>query len=256
MDKKPSVKRLHGVRRLPYEESAAPRARGGRIAAVVISAALALGYPPAHSAQGLFLDLMHGGWLHEQESRFLPGSYYFTKGNEYFRRDDPRSALRCWEIAAGWAMKDAQYNLGIAYFKGLGVPVDRPRGLAWLALAAERKDAQFTESAAAAWDQVGPAEHDQANAIWRELRKRYADAVALPLAEQRFNNEMAQITGSRVGMPGHVNVWTSKGMIDVATYKKELQDAADVALGHLPRARVDVGPLQALDDAPSPQAHD
>jgi TPR repeat protein len=254
MDEKPLAKATNWVCRSHYKKSVAPIPGGGRVAATVISAILGLGHPPAVLSQAIFDTMMHGGWLHEQESRFLPGSYYFTKGNDYFRRDDPSSALHCWEIAAGWAMKDAQYNLGIAYFKGLGVPADRPRGLAWLALAAERKDAQFTESLAAAWDQVGPTEHDQANAIWRELRMRYADAVALPAAERRFNNEMAQITGSRVGMPGHVKVWTSKGMIDVATYRKDMQEAADVAFGHLPRARVDVGPLQALDDAPSPQA--
>jgi len=225
-------------------------------AVAALAILLQLGQPPAVFAQGIFETMQHGSWLREQESRFLPGSYHFTKGNDYLRRGDPDSALHCWEIAAGWAMKDAQYNLGIAYFKGIGVAVDRPRGLAWLALAAERKDAQFTESLAAGWDQASDAEHDQANAIWRELRKRYADAVALPLAEQRFNNEIAQITGSRVGMPGHVRVWTPKGMLDAASYKKQLQESADLAFGRLPRARVDVGPLQTLDDgqaSPAPE---
>lgn len=99
-------------------------------------------------------DLLHGGFLHEQESRFLPGAYYFTKGNEYLHRGDTAEAIRLWQISAGWAMKEAQYNLGIAFFKGEGVPQDRPLGLAWLALAAERKDPAFEESLAAAWDEA------------------------------------------------------------------------------------------------------
>jgi len=151
-------------------------------------------------------------------------------------------------------MKDAQYNLGIAYFKGIGVPLDRPRSLARLALAAERKDAQFTRaSLAAGWDQASVADHDQANAIWRELLERYADAVALPLAEQRFHHEIAQITGSRVGMPGHVTIWTPMATLDAASYKKQPQQAADLAFGHLPRARVDVGPLQHWMTTRQPQ---
>jgi hypothetical protein len=185
--------------------------------------------------------------LNEEEARFTPGLYYFHKGCDYYGRGDHAAAIHAWQVAAGWAMKDAQYDLGIAYYRGRGIEVDRPRGLAWLALAAERKDEVFVTSLAAAWDEATEAEHAQANAIWRELRKRYADAVALPKAENRYRQEVAQITGSRVGMPGHVSIWTrSLGRVDVAWFKTEMQERADRNFGKLPVGRVDIGPLQPV----------
>lgn len=190
-----------------------------------------------------------GADLQEGESRALPGMYYFQKGNEYSKRGSTEAAIDLWKIAAGWAMKDAQYNLGITYFKGAGVPADRPLGLAWLALAAERKDATFSRSLAAAWDESSPAEHALANARWRELRERYADGVALPLAKRRYESEVAQITGSRAGISGHVRVWTPGGDYDGAVYKARLQQQADIAFGRAPRGEVEVGTLRALDKA-------
>jgi hypothetical protein len=211
------------------------------------------GVPHTASAQFSTLKaLSTGGGLHEEEARFLPGMYYFHKGCEYYQRGEVESAIHAWEIAAGWAMKDAQYDLGIAYFKGYGVAVDRPRGIAWLALAAERKDEAFETSLAAAWDEATPDEHNRANEIWRELAKQYGDAVTLPRAQNHFNAELNQITGSRVGMPGHVTVWSrTKGNLDGANYKAEWQRLAARNFGNLPVGTVDVGPLEpVIDDVP------
>ena len=185
--------------------------------------------------------------LDEEEARFVPGLYYFHKGCDYYGRGDHAGAMHAWEVAASWAMKDAQYDLGIAYYRGRGVAVDRPRGLAWLALAAERKDEAFVTSLAAAWDEATEQEHAEANAIWRELRRKYADEVALPKAENRYRQEVAQITGSRVGMPGHVSIWTrALGRVDVAWFKSEMQERADRNFGKLPVGRVDIGPLEPV----------
>ncbi len=220
---------------------------------LVLASALACICPNAAGVD--IRDLQRGGFLHEDESRFLPGAYYFTKGNEYFHRGKPEAAVRLWMISAGWAMKDAQYNLGIAHFKGEGIPQDRPLGLAWLALAAERKDPQFDESLAAAWDDASPDERERANEIWRDLRKRYADDVALPVAERRFDSELAQITGSRVGMPGSVTVWTRDGVVDGALLRKRLRAEADLYFGRAPRGQVTVGPLQFADAPTSGPDH-
>jgi TPR repeat protein len=223
---------------------------------ICLLALMSAAQPAAAQVFDGMYQLMHGGALHEEESRFLPGRYYFRKGNEYRQRGQSAMAVDLWTRAAGWAMKDAQYNLGISYFKGEGMSADRPRGLAWLALAAERKDAAFNESLAAAWDESTPLEREQANAIWRQLRERYADSVALPLARRRFDAEMAQITGSRVGMPGHVHILAQGGDFDVAVYKKQLDQAAGLDFGRLPRGRVDIGPVQTLTDPPPPPGRD
>jgi hypothetical protein len=191
----------------------------------------------------------------EEEARFLPGLYYFHKGCDYYRRGDASAAIDMWQLAASWAVKDAQYDLGIAYFRGRGVAIDKPRGLAWLALAAERKDAEFERSLAAAWDDATAEDHARANEIWRGLRGKYGDATALVRAEHRYKNEIDNITGSRVGMPGHVQIWTnsSAGFIDVATYKASIQALADRNFGTLPTGTVDVGPLTSILDEPPPK---
>ena len=38
-----------------------------------------------------------------------------------------------YETSASWAYKPAHYNLAVMYAKGEGVPVDRPRAMAWAA---------------------------------------------------------------------------------------------------------------------------
>jgi hypothetical protein len=191
----------------------------------------------------------------EEESRFLPGLYYFHKGCDYYRRGSAETAIEMWELAASWAVKDAQYDLGIAYFRGRGVAIDKPRGLAWLALAAERKDEEFERSLAAAWDDATAEDHAKANEIWRGLRGKYGDATALVRAENRYKYEVDNITGSRVGTPGHVQIWTnsSAGFIDVATYKASIQALADRNFGKLPTGTVDVGPLTSILDEPPQQ---
>jgi len=234
-----------------YSRSIDPLAGGKRTALVI---ALCCACVPCVVSLPVFAQgvsgLSTGGWLHEEEARFLPGLYYFHKASEYSERGETEAAMHAWEVAAMWAMKDAQYNLGIAYFRGLGVTVDRPRGLAWLALAAERKDAKFDESLAAAWDEATPTERDRANAIWRELRERYADAAALPRAQNRFRSEINQITGSRVGMPGHVLVWTPQnGNQEVVSYRTGLEQLAQLNFGKEPEGRVDVGPLESAGDS-------
>jgi len=147
--------------------------RAGVTLLILIAAALACPIAPRAQMGGGMRTMGNPSGivgLNEEEARVLSGLYYFHKGCEYYKRGQPEAAMHAWEVAAGWAMKDAQYNLGIAYFRGRGVDVERPRGLAWLALAAERKDEAFETSLAAAWDEGTPEEHDRANAIWRELR--------------------------------------------------------------------------------------
>jgi TPR repeat protein len=169
--------------------------------------------------------------VQEETARFLPGLYYFQKGLDYYKKGQAPAAVEAWQVAAGWAMKDAQYNLGLAYFKGSGVTEDRPRGLAWLALAAERKDATFQGSLATAWESASDAEHQQANAIWRELKKQYGDETALPRARKRFDVEVGQLSGSHVGSGSAKVVSRTMGQMDASTYREKLEELAEQNFG-------------------------
>ncbi|HKE49658.1 MAG TPA: hypothetical protein VKB52_16450 [Rhodanobacteraceae bacterium] len=169
--------------------------------------------------------------LQEETARFLPGIYYFQKGLDYYKKGQSQAAVDAWLVSAGWAMKDAQYNLGLAYFKGGGVAADRPRGLAWLALAAERKDPTFQGSLATAWDGASEAEHQQANALWRELKKQYGDEAALPRARKRFDTEVGQLSGSHVGSSSAKVMSRTMGLMDSASYREKLEELAQQNFG-------------------------
>ncbi|SFW55443.1 SEL1-like repeat protein [Luteibacter sp. UNCMF366Tsu5.1] len=125
--------------------------------------------------------------------RLLPGDYYFCAGvRDYGQRHDGR-AMERFRDAAFWASKPAQYVLGLMYFNGDHGKVNRPLGVAWLALAAERHDPLYESAFARAYLASSSEERAQADAYWRDLRKQYADPVAGRRARQRYLAEMRMI---------------------------------------------------------------
>jgi len=176
-------------------------------------------------AQVMFFDSAQPIKLEEEIARYLPGVSFFQKGLDAYKKGQIAAAIDAWQSSAGWAMKDAQYNLGLAYFKGSGIAADRPRGLAWLALAAERKNPTMQASLAAAWDGATDAEHQQANAIWRDLKKQYGDDVALPKAKKRFETELGQIA------PNQRVVSRTMGAMDGKAYREKLEAFAEKNFG-------------------------
>ena len=204
--------------------------RTARLARSSIGIAVALAALLAASpvrAQVMLFDSAQPMKLQEEIAPYLPGVSFFQKGLDAYRKGQHAAAIDAWQASASWAMKDAQYNLGLAYFKGIGVAADRPRGLAWLALSAERKNPTMQTSLAAAWDGATDAEHQQANAIWRDLKKQYGDDVALPKARKRFEMEVAQLGGS-----GNQRVVSrTMGAMDVKTYREKLEALAEQNFG-------------------------
>lgn len=131
-----------------------------------------------------------------------PGEYYFRIGASAFVRKDYKYAIDMYRVAASWAYKPAEFNLGVIYARGQGVPVDLPRAMAWMALAAERNDAEYVQGREVVYSQLTKEQFEQANAIWRELRKTYGDETALARAKQRWAQVRANATGSHVGSVG------------------------------------------------------
>lgn len=125
--------------------------------------------------------------------RFLPGDYYFCSAARNYWSGNEGLARESLKNAARWASKPAQYALGVMYFNGDHAQRNRPLGLAWLALAAERHDPSYEPTFISAYGQVTPQELAQANAYWKDLKETYADAVAAPRAERRFDREYQQI---------------------------------------------------------------
>ncbi len=68
------------------------------------------------------------------------GSAAFRLGNRHLLASDAMKAIRCYQLAAAAGHAGAQYNLGLMYLKGEGVPRGALHGLEWLAIAADNGD--------------------------------------------------------------------------------------------------------------------
>lgn len=184
--------------------------------------------------------------VNEPSSREGSGNYFLTLGEREFARGRPKRAFAHWELSAYWGHKIAQYNMGLMYFKGVGVTRDRARGLAWLTLAAERGDVPFVKALAWARARTEPADADRAQAILEELSTRYADAVALPRAHTIWLLDSRMSTGSPIGMPvGPLLVQGPGGEEDGMNRQRRLQQRGPYESSLYPR--VEVGDLRSLE---------
>ena len=134
------------------------------------------------------------------------GEAYFLRGAEAYRKADFKFAIQMYEVAASWAYKPAEYNLGVIYARGQGTALDLPRAMAWMALAAERNDGHYVEARETVYASLSKEQFEQANAIWRELKKTYGDEIALRRAKARWAEVKSNMTGSRVGSVGPLSV--------------------------------------------------
>ena len=125
--------------------------------------------------------------------RFLPGEYYFCDAARDYWAGNMGRAVQILGYSAEWANKPAQYALGVMYFNGDRIPMNRPLGIAWLAIAAERHDPQYEAVFVSAYKSATAEERKQANAYWRNMRPVYSDKVAAVRAIKRYNRAMSPI---------------------------------------------------------------
>jgi hypothetical protein len=138
---------------------------------------------------------------------FLPGEYYFCIGSQAFAKGDTLAAKARMQDAARWASKPAQYILGLMYLNGDTGERDPAKGVAWLAISAERHDVAYERAFLAEFAKLNPEQRKQANAYWRDLKKDYTDDVAGRRAERRFTAGMkdmrdADFAGNDVFLDG------------------------------------------------------
>lgn len=139
------------------------------------------------------------GNFNTPEADGRPGEYYFQLGVNAYNKHDYAHAIAMYKVAASWAYKPAEFNLGLIYFQGLGVPADKPRGAAWMSLAAERGARKSEKARDLMLGKLGKSEFDKTFAIWQELKPIYGDEVALARAKARWAQVKASKTGTRVG---------------------------------------------------------
>jgi hypothetical protein len=164
-----------------------------------------IGTASAPSSWGAVGPMAPGSYLQgppDPPGRIFPGKYFEYKAQFYLRKADYKGALRMFEQAGYWADKRAQYNAGMMYYKGIGVPADRMRGVAWLGIAAENHDDLSDSALQTTYASLSAEEKQQAELIFSELNEKYGDAVTVPRALKQFNVETRSVVGSRVGFRG------------------------------------------------------
>jgi len=176
--------------------------------------AFALGIAFSLPASAQFNGFGNNLVLSDPPGRVFPGKYFEYKAQFYLHKHDYRAALEMFELAGFWANKRAQYNAGIMYFNGIGVPVDKARGAAWLGIAAENHDDLSIATLQTAYTELSANEKQQAQNIWQDLDAKYGDAKAIPRALHNFGVETANVTGSHVGFMGNNLVISEKGSDD------------------------------------------
>ena len=94
----------------------------------------------------------------------------FDEGVAAYNRGDYATAIREWRPLAKQGVADAQYNLGVMYGEGLGVPQDYAKAVGWWRKAAEQghATAQYNLGVAYHNGEGVPQNYAQAH-MWHNL---------------------------------------------------------------------------------------
>ncbi|MBE1159052.1 hypothetical protein [Dyella acidiphila] len=188
--------------------------------------------------------------------KLLPGEYHYCVAVHDWQRGNNRSGLSEAKYAATWGEKRAQFALGVDYFNGRrGLTADKVQGLAWLTLAAERKDPYYASILSSARAQSTPAQQQQADALVATMLPDYGDAKVAAYAERRFRAQWWEIRQQvwDTASASHMDPWSINtafaidglGVVQPMIALRKLQDAGTTYFdgwgGH-----VTVGPLIPL----------
>ena len=103
----------------------------------------------------------------------------FNKGLTAAQSGDFATALKEWKPLAGQGDADAQYNLGLMYLNGWGVPQDDKEAVYWYKLAAEQGDAKAQYNLGVMYDVGEGVPQDDKEAVrWYTLAAEQEHAKA------------------------------------------------------------------------------
>jgi TPR repeat protein len=175
---------------------------------------------------------------------YLPGKYFKLKADKYLDKDDPRQALEMYQHAAYYGNRDAQYALAMLYLKGADkVPIDIPRGVAWLQLAVAYKSTPAMDALQKISSGLSEAQRTAASEIFRKI----GEDDSIDHTRQRVHARFVMERGVLIATAnGNSSVCTPDGgskRMDkyLAEKEEEYSDYYSTMYG-----TVDVGPLQSL----------
>lgn len=135
-----------------------------------------------------------------------PNEEYRLHGLVAYAQRDYALAVRHFERAAYFADKHSQHYLSLMHWHGIGVPTDHVLGYAWADLAAERGSTKLLLLREKMWQQLSLDEQSGVHARGADLYARYGDGIAKRRTENVMRRFANNVTGSRVGWVGQVEV--------------------------------------------------
>jgi hypothetical protein len=179
----------------------------------------------------------------------------------------PELAIGAFRRAARYADKPSQSMLGELHWIGNGTAVDRALGYVWMDLAAERGYPLLVAKREHYWRSMNDAERARALEIGPELYAEFGDDVARPRLARQLRQGLREITGSRVGHVGNLQVvvstnatWdfvTGDNYYDRKYWQPEMYFAwQDETWNKHANGVVDVGPVAVPTGGAAPRGDD
>jgi hypothetical protein len=194
-----------------------------------------------------------------------PDMKYRLLGMKAYDQKNYEDALRFFKRASFFADKPSQGMVAEMLWKGEGAPRDPALAYAWMDLASERGYAGFMGLRERYWNTLDASERQRALVEGEAVYARFGDAAAKPRYETQLRRGRTQITGSRTGFAGNVQIIipgpSGEQSIDGSKfYDERYWDAKKYwaytdQMWAAPRiGRVEVGGVEQVDAAEPPKA--
>lgn len=189
---------------------------------------------------------------------YHPDIDFRGKGLRAFQDGFLGDAVTYFTKAARYADKASQAMIGEMHWNGNGVPQDRALAYAWMDLAAERLYPTFLANRERYWQALSEAERERAIEVGLPLYEEYGDDVAKPRLERELRRGQRNITGSRVGFVGAleiriagpggepISISGEQYYADKYWRAERYWEWTDEIWSAPPKGRVDVGELERL----------
>ena len=128
-----------------------------------------------------------------------PDRIHYEAAVRSYKRGFNDHAREQFQLAAEWGNKNAQFNLALMHFSGIGVAADKILGTAWALLADERGDGRFRATRLEMMQLLAPEERQRAITRANELKTSYGDFQALEKRAKWVRKQKRELTGSRTG---------------------------------------------------------
>ena len=154
--------------------------------------------PPDPTADPL---MMTAGFL-----SWHPDLRYRLHGLEAMKKEEYENAFKFFQRAAFYADKPSQGMVAEMYWNGQGTEKDPVLAYAWMDLAAERGYRGFLGLRERYWKTLDPRQREEAIERGQAVYARYGDAVAQPRLATQLRRGRKQVTGSRTGFSGNLQI--------------------------------------------------